>query len=163
MNAAATQPPPTVYVSDSMAVDNQSLASTQVPNAAASGHLLRSLISNSAARQPSNGATSDSFSVNGTTYCREVNHASVKYRLSTHNVSLTKDSLIDGGANGGLSGSDVTVISQSLSEATVSGIGNSELTNLRLSTVARLIHTTDGPIIGVFNQYAHLGTGNTIH
>ncbi|EEC42572.1 predicted protein [Phaeodactylum tricornutum CCAP 1055/1] len=166
VNAAATQPPPMVYVSDSMAVDNQSLASTHVPPAAGPGQLLRSLISNSAARQhpaPWNGATSDSFSVNGTTYCREVNHASVQYRLSTHDVSLNKDSLIDGGANGGLSGSDVTVILQSLLEATVSGIGNSELTNLCLSTVAGLIHTTDGPIFGVFHQYAHLGTGNTIH
>jgi hypothetical protein len=165
VNAAATQPPPMVYVSDSTAVDNQSLASTHVPPAAGPGQLLRSLISNSAARQypaPSNGATSDSFSVNGTTYCREVN-CSVQYRLSTHDVSLNKDSLIDGGANGGLSGSDVTVISQSLLEATVSGIGNSELTNLRLSTVAGLIHTTDGPIIGVLHQYAHLGVGNTIH
>jgi hypothetical protein len=90
-----------------------------------------------------------------------VNRASVQYRLSTHDVSLNKDSLIDGGTNGGLSGSDITVISQSLLEATVSGIGNSELTNLRLSTVAGLIHTTDGPIIGVFHQYAHLGTGVT--
>jgi hypothetical protein len=64
VNAAATQPPPTVYVSDSTAVDNQSLASTHVPPAAGPGQLLRSLISNSSARQhpaPSNGATSDSF------------------------------------------------------------------------------------------------------
>jgi hypothetical protein len=76
-----------------------------------------------------------------------VNRASVQYRLSTYDVSLNKDSLINGGANGGLSGSDVTVISQSLLEATVSGIGNLELTNLRLSTVAGLICTTDGPIL----------------
>jgi hypothetical protein len=82
-----------------------------------------------------------------------VNRASVQYRLSTHNVLLNKDSLIDGGANGGPSGSNVTVISQSLLEATVSGIGNLELTNLRLSMVADLsmvaglIHTTDGPIL----------------
>jgi hypothetical protein len=32
----------------------------------------------------------------------------MQYRLSTHDVLLNTDSLIDGGANSGLSGSDVT-------------------------------------------------------
>jgi hypothetical protein len=70
--------------------------------------------------------------------------------------------LVDGGANGGLSGSDVVVLSVTLNTANVVGIPENTLQQLRLCTVAALIETNKGPIIGIFNQYAHCGTGKTI-
>jgi hypothetical protein len=72
-------------------------------------------------------------------------------------------SLIDGGANGGISGSDVVVLSETLLTADVTGIADNTLTQIPICTVAGLIQTQHGPIIGVFHQYAHQGTGKTIH
>jgi hypothetical protein len=37
------------------------------------------------------------------------------------------------------------------------------MSNLPLCTVAALITTQKGPIIGIFHQYTHYGKGNTIH
>jgi hypothetical protein len=41
------------------------------------------------------------------------------------------------------------------------GIGAKSLTNLRICTVGAVIQTQKGPIIGVFNQYAQYGKGQT--
>jgi hypothetical protein len=45
----------------------------------------------------------------------------------------------------------------------VTGIADSQLEGLPISTVTGYIETTDGPIIGLFNQYAHHGEGKTLH
>jgi hypothetical protein len=68
-------------------------------------------------------------------------------------------SLIDGGANGGLSGSDVVVLAETFLTADVTGIADNTLQKVPVCTVAGLIKTKHGPIIGVFNQYAIHGTG----
>jgi hypothetical protein len=62
-----------------------------------------------------------------------------------------------------MSGSDVRILHQTKSIVDVNGIANQSVTNLPLCTVAGLIETHKGPIIGIFNQYAHYGTGNTVH
>jgi hypothetical protein len=132
-------------------------------------------MSNASARQQvaaSGSALNDTLSVNGTTYHRDVNRTNIQYNvsrahmqytLSNHDTTHTQGSLIDGGANSGLSGSDVRVMEETLFEANVSGIGDTSLTNLRLATITGVIETTLGPILGIFHQYAHLGTGKTIH
>jgi hypothetical protein len=129
------------------------------------GHMLYSLASKASVQQyvPSAHTLSDTVSLNGVVYCCQVNCASVHCLSSFPDSSPVPNSLMDGGANGGLSCSDVRVISESVLSANVSGIGNTNLTNLPLCTVAGLIQTTAGPIVGIFNQYAHLGTGHTIH
>jgi hypothetical protein len=80
-----------------------------------------------------------------------------------HNSQWPSGSLIDGGANGGLIGSDVSAIAESLLTADVTGITNNTLQKGPVCTVAGLIQTQHGPIIGIFHQYAHHGTGKTIH
>jgi hypothetical protein len=62
-----------------------------------------------------------------------------------------------------MSGSDVRVIETTLSKADVTGIADHAVIDLPISTVAGLIETSNGCIIGIFHQYAHLGTGKTIH
>jgi hypothetical protein len=53
---------------------------------------------------------------------------------------------MDGGANGGMTGSDVGVISTSdFHKANVSGIGASTILNLPLITAAGLIHGAHHP------------------
>ena len=73
-------------------------------------------------------------------------------------------SLIDRGANGGLSGDDVRVIASSTSNfADVKGIADAEVKDVPLSTVAGVLQSSSGPIVGIFHQYAHYGKGHTIH
>ena len=90
---------------------------------------------------------------------------SVKYNITNHESNTThRGSLIDGGANGGLSGSDVRVIEQStFSKTDVTGIEDQVVSDLPLSTVAGYVDTVQGPIIAIFHQYAHYGKGHTIH
>ena len=45
----------------------------------------------------------------------------------------------------------------------IEGIGGKRIDNLDIVTAAGYIETTTGPIIGIFNRYAHLGKGSTIH
>jgi hypothetical protein len=80
-----------------------------------------------------------------------------------HNSLQPSGSLIDGGANGGLSGSDLVVIEETLLTADVTSIAKNTCPQVLVWTVTGLIQTQHGPIIGVFHLYAHHGTGKTIH
>jgi hypothetical protein len=71
--------------------------------------------------------------------------------------------LIDGGANGGLSGADVKVIETSYHRANITGIADQKVQDLPIAMVAWKIQTRSGIIIGLFCQYAHIGKGRTIH
>ncbi len=72
---------------------------------------------------------------------------------------------MDGGANGGMTGSDVRIISSSdFHRAHVTGIGDSTITDLPLITAAGFVQTHRGPaIVFMHHQYAHYGKGHTIH
>jgi hypothetical protein len=110
-----------------------------------------------------NSATDDLVSMNGRFYCR-LNSTSVSYHLSNHDSSPVLSSLVDGGANGGMAGSNVRTLSESsFNKANVTGIGESLIQNLPLATVAGLISTHRGPAIVLLHQYANYGKGHTIH
>lgn len=75
-----------------------------------------------------------------------------------------KGSLIDSGCNGGMAGSDVRIIEEGTGNPVdITGIGDTELNHVQICTAAGLIQTQQGPIIGIFHQYANYGKGNTIH
>jgi hypothetical protein len=100
----------------------------------------------------------------GGRFYRQCSAASIDYNLSNHASSPVLSSLIDGGANGGMAGSDVRVISESsFNHANVTGIGESVIQNLSLATVAGLVTTHRGPAIVLLHQYANYGKGHTIH
>ena len=104
-----------------------------------------------------------SIVVDGVTYTASVTNITYHMNKSKTATSL-RGSLIDRGANGGLSGSDVRVISSSTTNfADVQGIAGAEVNNIPLSTVAGVLNTTSGPVIGIFHQYAHYGKGQTLH
>ena len=71
--------------------------------------------------------------------------------------------LIDGGANGGYSGDDVTLIEESQRRVSISGLDSHTVKNIPVSTVAGVLTSTSGPIIAIFHQYAHKGSGITVH
>ena len=62
-----------------------------------------------------------------------------------------------------MSGDDIRVIETSLNKADVTGLAEHLVVDLPISTVAGLIETSTGYIIGIFHQYAHYGIGRTIH
>ena len=73
-------------------------------------------------------------------------------------VAKSHGSLIDGGANnganGGLAGADVRLVSTGSTKADVMGINDTTIADVPIGTVAGLIQTTEGPAIAVMHQYA---------
>ena len=75
----------------------------------------------------------------------------------------TNQQLVDRGANGGLAGSDMRVIHKTHRKINIQGIDNHEVTDLDVVTAATLLNTSQGKVIGIFNEYAYLGKGSSIH
>ena len=78
-------------------------------------------------------------------------------------VNHTNQQLVDRGANGGLAGSDMHVIHKTQRKMNIQGIDNHEVTGLDVVTAATLLNTPQGKIIVIFNEYAYLGKGSSIH
>ena len=72
-------------------------------------------------------------------------------------------SLVDRGANGGLAGSDVRILSRSSRKCTVTGIDSHELQGLDVVQCVALVETNHGIINLIMNEYACYGKGHTIH
>ena len=72
-------------------------------------------------------------------------------------------SLVDRGANGGLAGSDVRVLSTSSRECTVTGIDRHQINGLDIVQCTALVNTNHGYFNLIMNGYAYYGKGNTIH
>ena len=71
--------------------------------------------------------------------------------------------MVDHGANGGLAGSDMRVIHRTHRKINIQGIDNHEVTGLDVVTAVTLLNTSQGKVIGIFNEYAYLGKGSSIH
>ena len=87
----------------------------------------------------------------------------MSYIFTKAKTNLSLNQLIDRGANGGLAGSDMRVLHHTGCKINIVGIDNHELTGLDVVTTASLLDTNLGKIIGIFNEYAFLGKGNSIH
>ena len=85
-----------------------------------------------------------------------------KHYIFQH-ANHTNNQLVDCGANGGLAGSDMRVIYKTHRKINISGIDNHEVNGLDEVTAATLLNTSLGKVIGIFNEYAHLGKGSSIH
>ena len=72
-------------------------------------------------------------------------------------------SLVDRGANGGLAGSDVRILSRSSRKCTVTGIDSHVLQGLDVAQCAALVQTNHGIVNLIMNEYACYGKGHTIH
>ena len=128
-----------------------------------SGPSIRQVLSQSHVITPTTpNSTPTTLTINGTTL--SINACNIQYTISKHQFTRSLGSLIDGGANSGVSGTDVTGLQNTFSNADITGLaGDQSLSGLPLCTVAGLIHTQKGPIIGIFNQYAYSGRGHTVH
>ena len=84
-------------------------------------------------------------------------------RYLFQHANHTNQQLVDRGANGGLAGSDMRVIPKPHRKINIQGIDNHEVTGLDVVTAATLLNTSQGKVIGIFNEYAYLGKGSSIH
>ena len=75
----------------------------------------------------------------------------------------TNQQLVDHGANGGLAGSDMRGIHRTYRKIKIQDIDNHEVTGLDVVTAATLLNTPKGKVIGIFNEYAYLWKGSSIH
>ena len=72
-------------------------------------------------------------------------------------------SLVDRGANGGLAGSDVRILSKSSIKCTVTGIDQHQINGLDIVQCAVLVKTNHGYVNLIMNEYAYYGKGHAIH
>ena len=70
--------------------------------------------------------------------------------------------LIDRGANGGVAGADVRIIETTHHAVNVQGVSDHQVTDLKIVTAGGVVQSQHGPVIAIFHQYTHLGTGKTI-
>ena len=94
---------------------------------------------------------------------RIVNACTITYSVSKHQQKFG-ESLVDRGANGGLAGKDMRVITMSPYRSVhVEGIDNHQVRDVPIVTAGGVLHTTKGDVIGIFHQYAHINKGTSIH
>ena len=84
------------------------------------------------------------------------------YKTSAHSQAA-KTSLVDRGANGGIAGTDVRIISRTGEYVDVEGMMKHRENDIELVTCGGVTNTQRGPVILIMHQYAFAGRGNTIH
>ena len=75
----------------------------------------------------------------------------------------TNQQLVDHGENGGLAGSDMRGIHRTYCQIKIQDIDNHEVTGLDVVTAATLLNNPQGKVIAIFNEYAYLWKGSSIH
>ena len=76
---------------------------------------------------------------------------------------MSRGSLVDRGANGGIAGNDCRVMFEHSQTVDVTGIDNHELTGMRIVDASAKVLSNKGYIIVILRQYAYHGSGRTIH
>ena len=75
----------------------------------------------------------------------------------------TNQQLVDHGANKGLAGPDMRGIHRTYCKIKIQDIDNHEVADLDVVTTATLLNTSQEKVIGIFNEYAYLWKGSSIH
>ena len=91
---------------------------------------------------------------------------SINHHFTYHKAQASQakhGSLVSRGANGGLAGSDVRILSRSSRKCTVTGIDSHELQGLDVVQCAALVEKNHGIVNLILNDYACYGKGHTIH
>ena len=75
----------------------------------------------------------------------------------------TNQQMVDHGANEGLAGPDMRGIHRTYRKIKIQDIDNHEVADLDVVTAATLLNTLQGKVTGIFNEYAYLWKGSSIH
>ena len=71
--------------------------------------------------------------------------------------------MVDHGANEGLAGPDMRGIHRTYRKIKIQDIDSHEVADLDVVTAATLLNTPQGKVTGIFNEYAYLWKGSSIH
>ena len=94
----------------------------------------------------------------------EASRHELTYHVSNHYGCVNDtNSLVDGGANGGLARSNMRFIATTDRRVDISGIDNHHMTGLKIVTAGGVIPTQRGEVIGIFHQYTLVSQGRSIH
>ena len=143
----------------------QSSNQASTPSPSQPGTVLRNMMSTHSARTDSSVAN-ETITVDGVTYTRQASVTLVYQAHKQQASNSLKGALIDGGANGGLIGSDAIILEEDLlNRADVVGVTDHVLSSLPIVQAAAKLDTADqGPIIGIFSSYAKREDGGpTVH
>lgn len=157
---SATTAPTSVAPPSTIAVPDSATVMSAVSTPVAPGTVLRQMMSTNAPR-PSDASVD--LTINGVQYRRA--NATHVYNVRDTCVSYS-GALVDGGANGGLIGSDARILEVDLiATADVVGVTDDVMSSLPIvQAAARLETVSDGPIIAIFSSYAQRNDGGrTIH
>ena len=113
--------------------------------------------------QSINTSDDDASDISNVLSVKRSRQIQVCQRYLFQHANHTNQQLVDRGANGGLAGSDMHVIHKIPRKIIIQGIDNHEVTGLDVVTAATLLNTSQGKVIGIFNEYAYLGKGSSIH
>ena len=105
----------------------------------------------------------DASDISNVLSVKQSHQIQVCQRYLFQHANHTNQQLVDRGANRGLAGSDMGVIHGTHHKINIQGIDNHEVTGLDVVTAATLLNTSQGKVIGIFNEYAYLGKGSSIH
>ena len=75
----------------------------------------------------------------------------------------TNQQMVDHGAIEGLAGPDMRGIHRTYHKIKIQDIDNHEVADLDVVTAATLLNTPQGKVTGIFNEYAYLWKGSSIH
>ena len=87
----------------------------------------------------------------------------INHHFTYHVAQASKAKHEDRGANGGLAGSDVRILSRSSRKCAATGIDSHELQGLDVVQCAALVETNHGIVNHIMNEYGCYGKGVTIH
>ena len=113
--------------------------------------------------QPTHTSDDDASDISNVLSVKRSRQIQVCQRYLFQHANHTNQQLVDRGANGGLAGSDMRVIHTTHRKINIQGIDNHEVTGLDVVTAATLLNTSQGKVIGIFNEYAYHGKGSSIH
>ena len=94
---------------------------------------------------------------------KRFSHIQVCQHYLFQHANHTNQQLVDHGANEGLAGPDMRGIHRTYRKIKIQDIDNHEVADLDVVTAATLLNTPQGKVIGIFNEYAYLWKGSSIH
>ena len=93
---------------------------------------------------------------------RQANFANHTYDVGKHRTTR-RGALIDSGANGGIIGDDARIIAETDKVVNVQGIRDHQVMDLKIVSAGGMVDSQHGPVIAILHQYAHMGSGKSIH
>jgi hypothetical protein len=166
-HSQSKRPPPSVDTGSTFA-GQTTITSTSTPAASVNtnltpGHPQRMFSPAYSVNTNQSKTIKMTFDKDTITFDANVHH--INYRVTQSIINKKcNGALVNRGANGGIGGTDVSKLHDIAGTIVgITGIENHQVRDIPLAVVAGVMLTNRGPIVGIFNNYAYIGKGRTIH